>query len=745
MLWVEDELSFDLFNKDSNRIYRVLVEENAMDGYENSAMTMPPLADKMKEKIPEIEKAATFEMNWNIVVKVKNKYLNEVGLAVAGSQFFDIFSFPFKEGNPGLFKSGKYIVCLSESTASKYFGEEDPLGKYIYINEIPVKVIAVFNDINYNSHIRFNLIIPEELGITIFGRTKESSWGNQVLFTYLKLVPNTDAGLLASKIRNFIPDYVNPESKQKLLLQPLKEIHLQKNLSDEDYTYLGDSSLIRIFSLMGFFVLILACINFINLSTAISGRIIKENGLRKIFGANKSILIRNSIIKSVEISGIATILSLILLYIILPFINVFASKNMNIHLLNSTHIIGLLSIIIFTGVFSGLYPAYYLTSFSPLSLVQNSNPVTGSWQRKSLVIFQFALSIFFIIATFISVREFNHIRKMNPGFDRNNVMYFSLHTDSPTFSSLKEKLLKIPGIEMVAGKNFYSPAIINTSQLTWQGNDKMQLFSDNSVDENFFPLLKVNFLDGQNFSKDLNNAHSIIINKKAKELIGIDDPIGMNLKLNGKEYKVVGVIDEVHFRSVKTMIQPEFYTFNDSPGFIFIRYYNNITSNVNQLRKQIQSTVNEFYPDIPCDFKFLDQAYARLYENDKQVGSIFGLIAFIAIMISCLGLYGLSLYSAENRTKEIGIRKINGAHSLQIIINLNKDFLLLVAIAFIISCPVAWYSMHKWLLGFVYKTELRWWIFALTGIISAGIALITVSWQSWRAATRNPVDALRHE
>jgi len=741
MLWIEDELKFDSFNKNANLIYRVLVEETGMEGYSNSAMTMPPLAGALKDKLPEIDKTANFESDWPVVVIAGENYFNEEGMAVVGKDFFDIFSFPFVKGNPQLMKTEKYSVVLSEKIAKKYFGEDDAIGKSIEINKNIVKVIAVFKDIDYNSHISFDFAIPEDL----FG--KGTRWDNQCLYTYVQVMPNVSTQVLRSKLYDFMAKNINQESKIKLFPQPLKDIHFQKNLADEDYTNLGDIRYVYIFSFMGLFILVLACVNFVNLSTAVSEQKIKDNNLRKILGASKAELVRTSVLKSLLNSTQATGIGLGILYLVLPILNTFTHKNLGIALSNPLHILSIVSIALSTGILSGLYPAFFLASFSPIKMIKSSKTKSSLWQRNGLIVFQFSLSIFLIIATLVSIKQFNYIRQINLGFDKEHVIYFNLKTNKSDYLTLKERMLKIPGIEMVAGKDYYSPTIMNMSTVKWTGELTGNIsFSGHEVDEDFFSLLKVKFTEGQNFSKNSRSEwdNTVIINQKAKELIGAD-PVGQILKFWGRQFKIIGVLDETHFRSVNESIQPEFYIYTYSPKYIFVKYNNSFTNSNNHLTDQIRSTVKELYPEAPFDFKFLDATYAKLYENDKRVGTIYAIVAVIAILISCIGLFGLSSFNSENRTKEIGIRKINGAKISEILIMLNTDFIILITISYLIVVPIAWYAMHKWLQSFAYKTELSLWIFVLAGIIALMIALLTVSWQSFRAATRNPVDALRYE
>ncbi|MFB6341698.1 ABC transporter permease [Saccharicrinis sp. FJH62] len=748
MLWVQDELSFDTFNKNADQIYRILAEESHMDGFSNSATTMPPLAEALKNKLPEVEKAANFEMDWRVVVKAGDNYLNEEGMAMVSSDFFDMFSFPFIEGSPRSFKSKKEVAIVSEKAAKKYFGEEDPLEKYIEINRHAVKIVAVIKDIDYNSHISFDLAIPEELGNDIFHRQK-GNWNNQCLYTYIEVAKNVNPDQLASKIHTFIPDNIDKESQYRLLIQPLREIHFQKNIADEDYTRLGDKRYVYIFTFIGLFILLLACINFINLSTAVSENDLKIYGLKKILGAEKSGLIFTIIKKSLVVTSLATVIALLVLYLILPAINSFSGKSLSFDFLNLAHIAVLGSIIILTTILSGIYPAFYLASFTPVNVLKkNVLLFRSSFLRNGLVVAQFSISIILIAATIISSKQLNFIQNVNLGFDKQKIVYLPLKTGGSTkYQALKEKLLQLPGITSVAGKNYFSSTVLFTAEVDWQGRDKNNpaIFSLNQVDNDFIPLLKLKMLEGRNFSDEIESDKemAIIINKQAEGRIG-RSPIGMTLKTMDREFKIIGVTDNANFKSVNEKIQPEFYIYSGKPSYVFLKY-DDTKIGVSQLMGEVRNTIKSFYPEAPFEYYFLDSTYAKLYENDRRVKTIFAFLAAIAIVISCMGLWGLISFSCEKRTKEIGIRKVNGAKILEVMNMLNTDFLKWVAIAFIIAIPVAWYAMHKWLESFAYKTNLSWWIFALAGILALGIALLTVSWQSWRAATRNPVEALRYE
>ena len=743
MLWVNDELKFDSFNKNADNIYRVIAEEEGWSGHTNSAITMRPLQATLKEKLPEVEKAANFEMDWIVTTKVNDNVYSEKGLAIVSDEFFDMFSFPFAEGDANTLFREKYSVVISERIAKKYFGNEKAVGKHFTIDKKDVTVAAVFKNIDYNSHIKFDMAISTNLGYNIFGISGKN-WGNWCLYTYIQTTPNANTEELSSKLNNFLANYADAEQGGHLLLQPLKEIHFQKGLSDEDYSYLGDKQYVYIFSFLAILILALACINYINLSTAVSGKTIKETGVRKILGAKKSELIIKSLKKSFLLSFAATGIALVILFLIMPGFNDLTQKDFSIDFTNLQHILFILLIPLLTGLAAGLYPAFYIASFSPSNLKEKAIN-NNNWQRKGLIVMQFAFSIGLIIATMVSFKQVQYIRQKDLGFDKEHTIHFYLEVNASGYKTTKERLSQIPGVEMVAGKNDFSPTVMSMAQVLWSGINKAEMFVQNQVDENFFPLLNVDFVEGNNFSTATDKKQGVIINQKAKELIGNDNPIGMKLTIWDKQFQVVGVIDNPHLWTLSEDIHPEFYIYRANTANLFVKFKDSQTASTQQIISQVQSTIKEMYPAQPFDFHFMDDTYAHLYDNDRRVGKIFSIMAIIAIFISCMGLFGLSIFSAEKRTKEIGIRKVNGAKISEVMTMLNRDFVKWVVIAFVIATPIAWYAMHKWLENFAYKTNLSWWIFALAGVLALGIALLTVSWQSWRVATRNPVESLRYE
>jgi len=492
------------------------------------------------------------------------------------------------------------------------------------------------------------------------------------------------------------------------------------------------------------FILVLACANYINLSTATAEKEIANNGIRKLFGADRSGLIRTSLLKYIILSVVATFAALLIVFLMLPPINNLTGKTLILNPFTLPHILFIVLVSLITGLLSGLYPAVSMASFSPLRVMKESTH-SGAVLRQYLTVFQFAISVFLIVGTIVSYKQLNHIRNANIGFDKEQVMYFRLNHNGNSYASLKEKLNSIPQIERVGGEMYYSAAIMNTVSVKLPGHETEDaIFVYNMIDEDFFPLLNVKIYDGKNFQEESKSqwGNSVIINKKALELFN-GNPVGQTVNFLGKAYTVSGVIDETHFRSVNSSQQPEVYVYEPLPQYVFVKYKQG--TDISQLTSQIASVVKDVYPEAPLDIQFLDATYSKLYENDKRVGSLFSILAVIAIIISSFGLFALSKFVTEKRIKEISIRKVNGARISEVLLMLNKDFVKWVGIAFIIATPIAWYAMHKWLENFSFRTNLSWWIFALSGALALGIALLTVSWQSWKAATRNPVEGLRYE
>jgi len=540
----------------------------------------------------------------------------------------------------------------------------------------------------------------------------------------------------------------NRRPDTEIFLQNIKKIHLYSSGKYAgDISGHGDITYVRILSLIAIFILIIACINFMNLSTAQSARRSREIGIRKVAGAKKRNIVIQFLGESVLIVFVAVVIALILVELLLPDFNILIGKHLNVNYQNAGLYIGLITIVLFCGLLAGSYPALYLSSLKPVNIINgiiDKNPGNAGF-RRVLVIFQFSLSVLLIICTIVVGNQLKYMQNKKLGLNIDNVGYFPFSMGMQR-ETLKKDLGNNPDIVSItiAGQNPFS---IRDAEggFDWAGKKEGDnvLFHLLGVDVEYAKTFQLKLKEGRFFSSEFStDATAVVINEKAVEIMGFKNPIGEILTTSqGLKLKIIGVVKDFHFQSLHTKIEPLLMHL-DNGFFCFVRIKSdNITSTVESIKKTFKS-YNLAYP---LDFKFLDEDYNKLYQTEERMGKIFGYFSFLAIIISCLGLIGLSLFMTEQRTKEIGIRKVNGAHISEVMFMLNKDFVKWVAIAFVIATPFAWYVMHRWLENFAYKTELNWWIFAIAGLLALGMALLTVSWQSWKAATRNPVEALRYE
>ena len=573
--------------------------------------------------------------------------------------------------------------------------------------------------------------------------------GGKFIFSYIELYKGTDSKLVDTKIRDITKKH-NKELNTTLFLQNIKKIHLfSTGKVEKDIGGHGDIGYVRMLSLIAVFILLIASINFMNLSTAQSARRAMEIGIRKVAGANKSKIFVQFIGESLLIVFVAHIIALIFVELLLPGFNNLTGKQLNVNYQSAGLYIGLITVVLFCGLLAGSYPALYLSSLKPLNIIKgviNKNPGSAQF-RRVLVIFQFSLSVLLIICTLIVRNQLNYMQNKNLSLNKDNIGYFQF--DSPNLGEiLKNDLSNNPDIVSVTFADQNPLSVMNaasSSIFDWEGKKKGNdvIFSAIGVNEGFAKTFQIELKDGGFSSSEFSNDNTIVINEQAAKIMDFKDPIGKILSLNGPKFRIIGVVKDFNFKSLHTKIEPLIMMMNNNANsFCFIRMKpDHITSTVDYIKK----TFKTYNLPYPLEFKFLDDYYDNLYRTEQRMSKISGYFSFLAIFISCLGLIGLSLFMAERRTKEIGIRKINGAKSVEIFSLLSKEYIIWVMISIIIASPIAWYAMNKWLQNFAYRIGINWWVFALAGILAMVIALLTVSWQSYNAANKNPVEALRYE
>jgi len=788
-MYVKDELGYDRFFKDANRIYRVNTHEKIANDEFVAGHTPPPVGLALKNNFPEIESyTRIYKPGDEIIHYIKNgrsAALTEKSLLAVDSNFLQFFNYEMVEGDRNKCLNGPNFVVLTQSAAKKYFGDVSPVGKNITFDEysMPFTVTAVLKDLPEQSSLQFDML-QSNLGIPPV-KHFNWSWIWLQMGTYIKLrnnVPNSAADIqklearfpamvrvqAATAFRRIgqpLDELVKKGGKYEVLLQPLVDVHLFSKDIGTRYFVQGDIKYVYIFSAIALFIILLACVNFMNLATAQSAKRAKEVGIRKVLGSGRKQLIGQFLSESVLYTAFAALIALIIVVLALPGFNHLAAKSLDMQALSQWQAwTGLILLIILTALFAGSYPAFFLTSFKPASVLKGKadfkTSKTGFSTRNVLVVFQFAVSATLIICTIVVYKQLLYNQSKDLGFNKENVLIVGdAERLGKNEESFKNEVLKLPEVanatvstSLPASEKYfdddYTP---ETTPENVSAPDKNLSISSYIVDESFVPTLKLHIISGRNFSKSFNDSASVILNETAAKRAGWKNPIGKSLVYPGGNYtkfKVVGIVKDFNTESLHDVITPWalFYTtsktYSLNTSFVGVRLK---PGDYARAVSKIQGIWKTFMPDNPVEYSFLDQQYDALYKTDQTIGKVFTVFTVLSITVACLGLLGLAIYTTERRTREIGIRKVLGASVQNVTAMLSKDFLKLVFIASLIAFPVAWYAMNSWLQDFAYKTDISWWVFVLsTGMVTA-IALITISFQSIKAAIANPVNSLRSE
>jgi len=751
LLWVYDELSYDRHFKDADNIYRVIENENPSGGEASLFAISPGLLTKaLKEEYPEIINSCRYEPHSELRLKKGDEFKEERAVAVVDKSFLKMFDIEFVQGDINSALNEPHNVVLTEEMAHKYFGNEDALGKTLQEGLGYLVTVTGVVKKPHNSHLRFDFLVPIELSSERGAPLND--WGFRC-YNYLELHKGTDSKILEIKIRDFLKKHIKG-SKSEIFLQNIKKIHL---FSSRKYTYdisgHGDITYVRIMGLIAVFILLIACINFMNLATAQSARRAKEIGIRKVAGANKRKIIFQFLGESLLIVFVSHAIAMIIVELLLSGFNNFTGKQLTVNYQSAGLYMGLFTMVLFCGLLAGSYPAFYLSSLKPLDILKGvitKNPRNAPF-RRVLVIFQFSLSVLLIICTLIVGKQLNYLQNKKLGFNKDNIGYFMFPTApwDPKLKTVKKDLLNNPDIVSTTNVfyNYDNPLNMEGTSdgFNWEGKKEGNnvLFYTLGADEDYAKTFQLELKEGRYFSSEFSNdATAVVINEEAAKVMEFKDPVGEIITTpQGSKLTIIGVVKDFHFRSLHYKIEPLIMQIGGSNTFFIRMKPEHITSTVESVTKMY----NSFKPDIPLNFHFLDDDFDKLYRTEQRMSKIFGYFSFLAIIISCLGLIGLSSFMTERRTKEIGIRKTNGAKSHEIFFLLSKEYITWVSISILIACPIAWYSMHKWLQSFAYRINIGWLVFAVAGVIALVIALLTVGFRSYRAAGKNPVDALRYE
>ncbi|MVM33909.1 FtsX-like permease family protein [Spirosoma sp. HMF4905] len=768
-LYILDELRFDRFNIKADRIYRVNTDLKIGEAEHQLATVPDPFGPTFAHDFPQVERQVRFRNYGGYLVRKGAESLKEEGVVFVDSTLFDVFTLPLVAGNPRTALTEPNTVVITESIARKYFGTTQVLGKTLTFNRTEQdKITGVIRDIPTTSHFRFDFF----RSMLSIDEAKQGNWLGFNFTTYLLLKKGTQPSSLVAQLRTFTDRYASPALQKwggtdlkgfektggyiRYSLMPLTDIHLRSDRISE----LAPNSDIRyvlMFGAMALFILLIACVNFMNLSTAQSAGRAKEVGMRKVLGSMHWQLIGQFLIESMLMSGLALVVAIGLGVVLLPYFNTLANKT--IHLVAPDQLMllpALLGFALLVGLLAGSYPAFFLARFQPIKVLKGAvqSGARKSRLRNGLVVFQFATSLVIIIGTFVIYAQLNFIRSQKVGFDKDQVLLIKdANALGTQVAAFRNEVGQLPGVVTGTTTGFFpvdgwgqnSEAFFPEGVKEAEKALKMEIWN---VDADYLPTLGIKLTEGRNFSKQLStDSSAILINEAAARLLGYRSPINHTIerKRSAKRtdtYTIIGVVKDFNFQSLRQSVGPLILHLDKSEQGIGFKL---ATRDVAGVVANIEAKWKTMAGGQPFSYSFLDESFDRMYRSEQRVGQVFVSFAALAILIACLGLFGLSAFTAERRTKEIGVRKVLGASTGSIVGLLSKDFLKLVLIAIGIASPVAWYAMNRWLQNFAYKIDIGWWIFVLAGLLTLAIALLTVSFQSIKAALVNPVKSLRSE
>jgi len=759
LLWIQDESSYDDYHHDVDRIYRVAIDIRTQTANRVFAPICPMLTPTIKKDLPQVEQVVRFFPQRNLLVKYgEEKRFYEDRFAFVDPEVFDVFTVSFIKGDPATALNRPRTVVITERIARKYFGDENPMGKSLIINRIDAEVSGVIADVPQNTHNKFDFLSS----LKIYEKNRMmTGWHSTMFYTYIKTNNPVDKTVFAAQINDIVNGIIGSQIKDwgvsyHFFLQPIKDIHLYSNLRYEIEPP-GNSVYIYVFSAIALFVLLIACLNFINLSTARSTNRAREVGMRKVVGARRIQLIRQFLSESLFLSFLALLLAVGVIALVLPWFSDLAGKDLSISALFAPQVLsGLLGIALLAGIVAGSYPAFFLSSFRPAAVIRGSaaGKGKGNLLRKGLVISQFAISIMLVIGTITVFQQLNYMKNQNLGFDRDQMLILPLRGGiniSQNFETVKREFSDHPAIQKISVSASIPGRGVNNfaTSLIGEEDDKQQSMFYLGVDHDFFNTYDIDLAAGRIFEKtrstDVNSA--IMINEAAVKAFGWSLPetaLGKRIQTGfGAEGEIIGVYRDFHYRSLQTVIEPLII-------MVVPRWFRTLslkvnTGNLSDVMGFIQEKWNKFFPQNPFEYFFLDADFDRLYRTDEQAGRIVMLFTGFAIFIACLGLFGLASFMAEKRTKEIGIRKVLGSSVARILMLLTKEFSKWIIAANLIAWPAAYFILDKWLKNFAVHTQVKALTLVLAGVLALFIALVTVSYQSFKAATADPVDCLRYE
>lgn len=750
-LWIEDEVNYDSIFENRERIYSI----KNVQTYEGRTYVFSsnpgPLVPGLKEDFPEVEYATRSSWPQPTLFSLGEKTIFENGTFV-DPDFIEIFSLEFTEGHSENALSQPEQVVISESMARRFFNRTNVVGETIRVDaETSLTVSGVFRDLPSNVSLSFDWLRPYQVYFNQNSWLEQ--WGSNALQNYVQLKPGADLASVNEKIYDFIPKKSgNDAYGSRLRLYPMERWHLYNAFDRDGNEIEGSIKYVRLFSMVAWIVLIIACINFMNLATARSQKRAKEIGVKKVVGAGRGGLIRQFISESILLSFLAGLLAIVLAALLLPYFNQVVSKELTLGLLEPAHLLFLLAIILATGVVAGSYPAFYLSSFEPIGVLKGLAVRTGgaNFIRRGLVVLQFAASITLVVCTMLIYMQIQHAKNKDLGYDRAGLVTTTVYPKISThFQAIKQEL-SAQGLIENAGMSDHNILGLgsNTGDFFWQGKDPNLevLITVDDANGEYFETLGLKMLAGRPFRQDIQaDSLSVIINKSLATLMGIaDDPIGKTISRSWADFTIIGMVDEFMISNIHTSGEPMIFSpLLDQGNVMTVRLAGN--QNLQVTMEEIGAVFKKFNPEYPFEYRFVDERFDQLFRTEALMGNLSRIFAVMAILISCLGLFGLAAYTAERRTKEIGIRKVLGASVLGLTNMLSREFVILVSVACLIAFPLSYWMMENWLSDYSYRIAIPWWVFLAAGATALIIALMTVSSQAIRAAVANPVNALRDE
>ena len=774
LTYILHEVSYDKYNSKADRIYRVTRSFNNKDGIVSLHLgaVAPPFGPLLQNEFPDIEKVTRILPNGTSTMHYEDKIFNEKDTYFADANLFGIFDVPLLKGNPATALSDPFSITMTEEVAKKYFGTEEPIGKMIRLdNKYNFRVTGIFRPFPSTAHLHPEIMLSFNTlrDSSIYGeKNLLTNWGNNAFYTYLLFPKNYPVKNIEAQFPRFLDKYMrdgnsaadyHPSKYTKLFLQKLTDIHLTSHL-DEEIEENGDRARVYIFSAIALFILLIACINYMNLSTARSALRAKEIGIRKVAGAQRGEIITQFLSESVMITYMAILFAVALTYFTLPLLNMITGQTLVIQSIIKWQVVLPLALApIVIGILSGIYPALFMSSFQPAKVLKGLFKAgNGNISfRKVLVVTQFAISIILIISTAIVFQQLHYIQNKALGFSKEQVLI--INNDNAlvkNYEAFRNELRQNSFVKDVTrSSRIPGGRLLDEQGAATESGDSLRPVTADikflAADYDFVTTYGIPMAAGRNFSREYaTDTTSFLLNEAATRVLGLRNPqeaVGKNFKYADTKGKVIGVIADFHFESLHQNIVPLILCMPPASQSDFYRRIsikiagNNPTAAINYIEK----TWKKFLPETPFEYTFLDENFDKLYRSEQRQGTLFTTFSCIAIFIACLGLLGLSAFAITQRIKEIGIRKVLGASVGGIVGLLSKDFLKLVAIAAIIAFPIAWYAMHNWLGDFAYRISIQWWVFLVAGILASAVALITISFQAIKAAVANPVKSLRSE